>query len=117
MRKVPSEASVGRDRIKCLTPLALLADVIVLAELAAQVAPRKKDRARAAPPAQRVFFAQVRVIAGDDGPHANLRAVSAMASSAIEAIEKRSLARSWAWRPNRSHGVRVRHAEELLVRG
>ena len=53
-------------------PVAQLADVVVLAELAVEVAPGEEDGAGATPPSQWVLFPQVGVVTGDDGPHAGL---------------------------------------------
>jgi hypothetical protein len=44
-----------------------LADVIILAKLAAQVTTGEKDGARATPATQRVFFAEMRSITADPG--------------------------------------------------
>jgi hypothetical protein len=51
--------------------LAQLADLVVLAEDAAQITAGEEDRAAAAPAAQAVFLAAVGKEAGDDGVAAN----------------------------------------------
>jgi hypothetical protein len=57
---------VRSRRPRFRTRLDLLADVVVLAEHAAQVAVAEEDRARPVPAAQTVFFAEMREPARDD---------------------------------------------------
>jgi len=52
-----------------LSSFTQLADLVILAELAFQIAPGKKNRPAAQPAAQWIFFAVVRAIARNDGEH------------------------------------------------
>jgi hypothetical protein len=63
---------------------AALADLIVLAILAAQIAPGEKDGARSAAAHQGVFLAKVGAIAGDDGPLAGAAAGALGAQAAVD---------------------------------
>ncbi len=68
-----------------LLPHANLADLIVLAVLAGQVAPGEKDGARSAPSHQGRLLAKVRSIARDDGPLAGVATRALRAQTAIHA--------------------------------
>ncbi len=68
-----------------LLPHANLADLVILAVLAGQVAPGEKDGARSTPAHQGGLLAKVRTIAGDNGPLAGVAAGALCAQAAIHA--------------------------------